>query len=312
VISAASNPLINSKFIVGKTPLTFEAIDTFGNKSTCTFEIEVLGIQTPNILQNDTLICGNGLIDLKATGIIPGATYKWTGPNGYTNTGATISVNVPTNPIGVYKVTQITDEGCTSKSDSINIGVIPAPVGADDKYDVVTGKALTGNVTTNDKLQKTTPYSTNLKTDVKPEAGKLKLNPDGTFTFDAKAGFVGIASFVYEICYTDCKKCSNALIVSIDVKPDNTNCEVPNVVTPNGDNLNDFLVIDCAVGKADNELTVFNRWGEQVFNAKPYDGVNAPWDATYKAKALPDGTYFYIYKDSATAEAKKGYITIFR
>ncbi len=312
VTAAPSNPLINSKFNIGETPLTFEAVDTFGNKSTCTFKINVLGIPTPDILEKDTLICGSGTILLKATGNIPGATYKWTGPNNYTNTGQNVSINVPTNPIGVYKVTQVTDEGCVSKSDSISIGIIPAPIGADDKFDVVNGKTLSGNVTTNDKLQKNTPYSINLKTDVKTEAGKLKLNPDGTFTFDAKAGFVGVASFAYEICYTDCKKCSNALIVIIDVKADNTNCEVPTLITPNGDNLNDFLVIDCAVGKADNELTVYNRWGEQVFSAKPYDGVNFPWDATYKTKALPDGTYFYIYKDSANAEAKKGYITIFR
>ena len=312
VTANAANPLTNSKFKIGSTPMSFEAVDTFGNKTTCAFNIDVLTIPTPNIIQKDTSICGSGVINLQATGTIPGATYKWSGPNNYTNTGANVSISIPTNAIGLYKVQQITSEGCNSKTDSVNISIIAAPIGKNDKYEVVTGKSLTDKVTLNDNLQAGAAFSINLKSDVNVAAGKLTLKPDGTFTFDAKAGYIGIASFAYEICYTDCKKCSNALIVQIEVKPDISNCVVPTVVTPNNDNLNDFLVIDCAVGKADNQLTVFNRWGEQVFNAAPYDGVNSPWDATYKGEGLPDGTYFYIYKDSATAEAKKGSITIFR
>lgn len=64
-----------------------------------------------------------------------------------------------------------------------------------------------------------------------------------------------------------------------------------NVITPNGDGSNDFL--DFSVYDLQElSFTVFNRWGNQVFNS---DDVGLKWDGKNKQnKQLSDGTYFYI------------------
>ena len=41
------------------------------------------------------------------------------------------------------------------------------------------------------------------------------------------------------------------------------------------------------------ELSVFNRWGERIFNSTETERA---WDGTYKDKPVPDGTYVYVLR----------------
>jgi gliding motility-associated-like protein len=68
---------------------------------------------------------------------------------------------------------------------------------------------------------------------------------------------------------------------------------VPNVFTPNGDGLNDYLYIANLEYYPDNSLIIQDRKGKIIFRKKEYQGN---WDAAN----VPDGTYFYIltYKNS--------------
>jgi gliding motility-associated-like protein len=88
-------------------------------------------------------------------------------------------------------------------------------------------------------------------------------------------------------------------------------CVVPTAVTPNSDGKNDMLVIPCLTNGVNNtsELAIFSRWGDRVFFAKPYKN---DFDGTYRGLKLPDGQYFYTFKESATSDRKKGYILLMR
>ncbi len=73
--------------------------------------------------------------------------------------------------------------------------------------------------------------------------------------------------------------------------------EVPEVFTPNGDNFNDFFVVKGLENYTNNELQIFNRWGNLVYTKKSYkndwNGMpNAP-GKTGTSK-LPAGTYYVI------------------
>jgi len=85
------------------------------------------------------------------------------------------------------------------------------------------------------------------------------------------------------------------------------NAEVPNVITPNGDGVNDVLVIADAALHPNNKLIVLNRWGNVLFEASPY--LN-----NYSPTGLVDGTYFYLYYPNVLQKPsffKQGFFMLF-
>jgi gliding motility-associated-like protein len=72
---------------------------------------------------------------------------------------------------------------------------------------------------------------------------------------------------------------------------------VPEGISPNGDGINEALVIRGLENYPNNKLTIFNRWGVVVFEGAPYandfDGTSDR-GITVGGNKLPSGTYFYI------------------
>jgi gliding motility-associated-like protein len=67
-----------------------------------------------------------------------------------------------------------------------------------------------------------------------------------------------------------------------------------NVITPNGDGLNDTWIIDCIEEFPHNKADIFNRWGDKVNSFQNYNNTTIVWKGTNsEGEALPDGTYFY-------------------
>jgi gliding motility-associated-like protein len=95
----------------------------------------------------------------------------------------------------------------------------------------------------------------------------------------------------YAVSAFDAKGNESDKSVLICINSDSCNFyEIPNVFTPNGDNLNDKLVAKTSglVEKIDFKL--FNRTGLLLFRtADPK--IN--WDGTYKGKIVSPGVYFY-------------------
>ncbi|HEY0678901.1 MAG TPA: gliding motility-associated C-terminal domain-containing protein [Chitinophagaceae bacterium] len=88
---------------------------------------------------------------------------------------------------------------------------------------------------------------------------------------------------------------------------------VPNAFTPNGDRKNDFLYPLNAV-KADNlEFTVYNRWGQMIFNTKNW---KQGWDGRFQGREQPTGTYVwvlrYVNRDTGKKVQQRGYAVLVR
>ncbi|WP_064966994.1 gliding motility-associated C-terminal domain-containing protein [Tenacibaculum ovolyticum] len=92
------------------------------------------------------------------------------------------------------------------------------------------------------------------------------------------------------------------------------------LISPNGDNLNDFLVFDEVAQYSNNNLVIFNRWGNIVYQTDEYknnwNGISSGRATFKKADKLPDGTYFYVLKLGDTPASliteKKGWVYIHR
>ena len=100
-------------------------------------------------------------------------------------------------------------------------------------------------------------------------------------------------------------KSQDSIIFNIEVVPPNDSLDViPNVITPNGDGMNDVFTLGyindegVRVGGVSNpcvdEITVeiFNRWGTKVYEG---DNPEFTWDGTNKGGGdVPAGTYFVL------------------
>ena len=70
--------------------------------------------------------------------------------------------------------------------------------------------------------------------------------------------------------------------------------QFPNVVTPNGDGINDKFIIGNLVGGMAypvNTFDVYNKWGTRVFHKENIATEADFWDPA----DVPAGTYFYRF-----------------
>jgi gliding motility-associated-like protein len=87
-----------------------------------------------------------------------------------------------------------------------------------------------------------------------------------------------------------------------------TELSFPNVFSPNNDGNNDTWAIRNLQHYPNNELTILNRWGNEVYNAKSYKNN---WDGDN----LSEGTYFYVARVKMCDGGEKvfkGFVTIVR
>ena len=79
---------------------------------------------------------------------------------------------------------------------------------------------------------------------------------------------------------------------------------VPNAFTPDGDGINELFK---AVGPSAQamKLSVFNRWGEQLFHT---ENINIGWDGLYGGALQKQDVY--IYKLKYCDEDRVGHVTL--
>lgn len=88
-----------------------------------------------------------------------------------------------------------------------------------------------------------------------------------------------------------------------------TELEANNMITPNGDGINDTWIVKNIERYPNNELNIFDRDGRVVFMTIGYDNL---WSGQFNGNPLPEGTYYYIlYIDSGKAK-KTGFISILK
>ena len=90
---------------------------------------------------------------------------------------------------------------------------------------------------------------------------------------------------------------------------DTIEINISQVITPNGDGVNDTWMIYNIENHPNNVVKVYNRWGDEVFYAKNYQNN---WAGTYKTKNVPDASsyYYQIDLDGDGSIDKDGWIYI--
>ncbi len=91
-------------------------------------------------------------------------------------------------------------------------------------------------------------------------------------------------------------------------------------ISPNGDGMNDVWQIDGIENYPDNTVSLYNRWGDLIFQLKNYDNQSRVFNGDankltrFGGGRLPSGTYFFIieYKDHQASKKVEGMLVIKR
>lgn len=263
-------------------------------------------------------ICSNETA-LSAEGVAGDFTGVWT------TLEASLVVN-PENPntsvadleagVNTYIWTLSSSTCGAFSSDTIVVSVPSLPVAADDVFEIQAGSGFnTLNILQNDQTNSDNVIISILE---QPTTGGITEVGNGEVEFTFPARYFGTQQFVYEVCSQTCFDLCDEATARVVVQPEpgvDTTNTVPNAITPNGDGKNDLLIIDELIFDAADfprsELIIFNRWGDIVFNASPY---NNDWGGKSNGSVnLPEGTYYYVLRlDTVEGEVMKGDITILR
>jgi gliding motility-associated-like protein len=91
--------------------------------------------------------------------------------------------------------------------------------------------------------------------------------------------------------------------------------DIPNAFTPNGDGVNDYFFPrqDLAKGMTSFHMSIFNRWGQVIFETSNTDGIG--WDGRFNNAPQPEGVYIYMIDaqfQDGEKEHRQGNITLLR
>ncbi len=126
--------------------------------------------------------------------------------------------------------------------------------------------------------------------------------------------FFGVDEVVIEVCDFDGACTEASIFITVEALP----IEAYNAVSPNGDGRHDFLEFRYIEAYPTNNVKIFNRWGDIVFEIEGYnnqDKIFTGLASVGGAKELPTGTYYYtvvLKLPTDKFETVKGYFELRR
>jgi gliding motility-associated-like protein len=222
-------------------------------------------------------VCGNndGQISVTATGINP---LQYSIGNGFQ------SSNTFTNlATGNYTITILDNNGCSSDTSVFVPEINPINT-------LFTANPLSGTEPLFVNLYNQSTGANNYNWFVGNDFFSNSFNE--TYTFDSSGVYT-----VTLIAYNNLPHCADTFSLQIMVH-DSLMVQIPNVFTPNGDEINDIFSIKIK-GAKEIKSVFLNRWGSIIYE----NNINIPtssatidlWNGrTFAGEKVSDGVYFYV------------------
>ncbi|MBA3707112.1 MAG: gliding motility-associated C-terminal domain-containing protein, partial [Bacteroidetes bacterium] len=284
---------------INVSPTITTTYTLIANNSGCTGSTMVIVTVTsvPTINASGGSICAGKPILLTATGT---DTYTWIPTTGLSPSTGAIVVAAPTTST-TYTITGTsTATGCKSTT-TVIVTVLPTPIA-----DFIINPS--GIVAPNTVVS-FTDISTNGGSPIWDFGDPISnLNNTSTLTspthkYTSEDGYcirlisIGIG-------------CSDTIIKCIEVI-DEAIISIPNVFTPNGDNINDVWFI-YTKGVKELDCAIYDRWGLKMYE---WNTVSGGWDGrAITGNNAPDGVYYFIMKaipsNNAEPIKRKGFLQL--
>jgi gliding motility-associated-like protein len=293
-----SNSSISNPIATPGTTTTYkvEVINEIGCKSEKSVMVEVIQPFKLSI-SPDAAICAGEKRTLTATGA---NSYSW-----INNTAGLSNTNVA-NPSAMppssteYTVVGHGDYGCFSDTATVRLTVHPLPVvNAGRDVEVMAGTEVQLNATSQNEIISWT------------------WSPGTYLNCTACASSVSVpkSELTYMVTGKDRDGCMGSDNVHIKLECEESRVAIPSAFTPNGDGKNDFFTIKGIL--LIKHLTIFNRWGNIVFERSNFDAsaISNCWNGTYKGLPQPVDSYVYFVEmqcPSGEPFVQKGTVTLLR
>ncbi|GAA4351382.1 hypothetical protein GCM10023185_09990 [Hymenobacter saemangeumensis] len=253
----------------------------------CTAADTVVVNVRPNLAVSagpDRDICGGTATTLTAPDFGTGTVYSWSPATGLSST-STRSVSANPATTTTYTVQATDANGCTGQA-TVTVRVPARPnLAATVSSPNLSGKPVTFVNTTTGATSYRWEFGDNSPV-------STEVNPTHTYVTNRATTFQARLTAIYG------PSCEESITLPVPVRA----FDLPNVITPNSDQLNDTF--RPFVSNQLVDIEIFNRWGRKVFEQKNYvDG----WGSNNEAA----GMYYYRIV-AANGETWKGWLELVR
>ena len=135
------------------------------------------------------------------------------------------------------------------------------------------------------------------------------MSNDRTLELTPQMNQAGTLTITVTVVDSGGKTASESFELQITEVGTSGNLNPHNVFSPNGDSVDDFWEVGLINQYPEYQVTIFNRYGTKVFEAKPY--LN-DWDGTHDGKHLSIGAYYFVITKPDGDVVETGAITLIR
>ena len=254
--------------------------------------IAIIPTPTVSATPNPVIACSDIPFSVNLSSCIPTSTLSWSG-NGLSGSNNTITDTISNTSGAVITTTYVitaSNNGCVSAPVNLVVNTDPKPIAnfSSNPNPVVIKQPIVF-----------TDQTTIIGSVVNNWLWSVTSN---TFSIAQNSSAIFDIPGTYNVCLAieTANGCKDTTCQDITVIP--AEIILPNVMTPNGDKVNDVLAITYLEFFSSNNLKIFDRWGKLVYEKENYAN-------NWTGDKLMDGTYFIILK--VMDKSYTGYLQIF-
>ena len=147
---------------------------------------------------------------------------------------------------------------------------------------------------------------------------RLTATGGSTYQWESNGSIIGVTNTatitvrpqvntIYKVTVQNEGACASIAEFTLNVNDNYNIVTAANLVSPNGDGVNDFWVIKNIDMYPESVVKVFDKTGRVIFNKKGYQN---DWDGRIAGSSLKEDTYYYIIDFGAGLPKKKGALTM--
>jgi gliding motility-associated-like protein len=274
-------------------PVVIDACGNSVGSGLLSATVAIIPTPTVSATPNPVIACSDIPFSVSLNSCIPTSTISWSG-NGLSGVNNLIIDTISNNTGAVISTTYIvsaSNNGCVSNPVNLIVNTDPKPtanfLANPDPVVIKQPIAFTDQSVIIGSVVNNWLWSVS--------SNSFSTVQNSSTTFDIPG--------TYNVCLSieTGNGCRDTVCKDITVIP--AEIVLPNVITPNGDHINDVLFINYLEFFASNNLKIFDRWGKLAFEKDNYNN-------TWAGDKVPDGTYFVIL--TVMDKTYSGFLQVFR